>query len=100
MARECETQPDSRQRTRLEHFGRPAGSAGLESGSAAPNQVRMSSGRPRPPRNSGTWLDVEPDVQDVAVADDIGLPLQPLLPVLRPLRVRAELDEVAPVDDL
>src|SRR3982751_2462292 len=42
MARECETQPDSRQRTRLEHFGLLAGSAGLESGSAAPNQVRMS----------------------------------------------------------
>ena len=45
-------------------------------------------------------LDVEADVQDVAVADDVGLSLEPLLALLRDLGVRAELDEVVPVDDL
>src|SRR5512141_2478535 len=45
-------------------------------------------------------LDVEADVQHVAVLDDVGLAFEPLLAMLRDLGVRAELDEVAPVDDL
>ena len=45
-------------------------------------------------------LDVEADVQHVAVLDDVGLPLEALPPVLCDLGMRAELDEVAPVDDL
>src|SRR5205809_559468 len=42
---------------------------------------------------------VEADVQDVAVAHDVGLPLEPLLPLAGDLRVRAQFDQVAPVDD-
>jgi hypothetical protein len=44
--------------------------------------------------------DVEADVQDVAVLDDVRLPLETLPAVLRHLGVRAELDEVAPADHL
>ena len=41
-------------------------------------------------------LDVEADVQDVAVLDDVGLPLEPLRPAPRRLGVRAGVEEVAP----
>src|SRR5215472_17310164 len=44
--------------------------------------------------------DVEADVQDVAVLDDVRLPLEPLLAVARALGVRARLDEVVPADHL
>ena len=45
-------------------------------------------------------LDVEADVHDVAVLDDVGLPLEPLEPPPRGLRMRAALEEIVPVDDL
>src|SRR5256714_678592 len=45
-------------------------------------------------------LDVEPDVQDVAVLDLVGLAFEPLEAAFRGLRVRAGLDQVVPADDL
>src|SRR5215218_2352600 len=55
-------------------------------------------GERRPLRTDAS--DVEANVQHVAVADDVGLALQPLERALRRLRVRAGLDEVLPVDHL
>ena len=46
--------------------------------------------RPRPADSASQaapTLDVEADVEDVAVADDVGLPLQPLRPAPRRLGV-------------
>ena len=45
-------------------------------------------------------LDVEPDVEDVAVADDVGLPFEPLVAAPGDLGVRARFDELLPVHDL
>ena len=45
-------------------------------------------------------LDVEADVQDVAVLDDVRLALEPLQALARRLRVRAGADEVVRVDHL
>ena len=45
-------------------------------------------------------LDVEADVQDVAVLDDVRLAFEPLEAASRGLRVRAGLDEVVPADHL
>src|SRR5258707_6117503 len=52
-------------------------------------------------RSSGdSDSDVEADVEHVAVFDDVGLALEPLLAPARDLGVRAELDEVVPADHL
>ena len=40
-------------------------------------------------------LDVEADVQDVAVLDLVGLPLEPLRAALRRLGVRAGVEQIA-----
>src|SRR6185312_17362797 len=45
-------------------------------------------------------LDVEANVQDVAVLDDVRLAFEPLEAASRGLRVRAGLDEVYPADHL
>src|SRR5262245_35250503 len=44
--------------------------------------------------------DVEADVQDVAVLDHVGLPLEALLPAPRRLGVRAGVEQVVPAHDL
>src|SRR5581483_3273690 len=94
---------------------RTAGGVGAPAGNLVPlrgNQVPLTPWEPPldPGGNlvagaAGTRLPagrshVEADVEDVAVADDVRLPFEPLLALLRHLRVRAELDEVAPIDDL
>src|SRR5439155_1013789 len=48
----------------------------------------------------GRLLDVEADVQHVAVLDHVGLPLEALLAPLHDLGPRACLDEVVPTDHL
>src|SRR5262249_37075714 len=45
-------------------------------------------------------LNVEADVQDIAVADDVRLALERLHPAACSLGVRARVDEVAPADHL
>ena len=71
--------------------------------------VDLARQRPRPPSRgregeagrAGRDLaarrsDVEADVQDVALADDVVLPLEPLEAALAHLRARGALDQVAP----
>ena len=57
-------------------------------------EPHMPAGAYDPPAPSA--LDVEADVQDVAVLDDVRLALEALLARARRLRVRARLDEVVP----
>src|SRR5207253_3942009 len=45
-------------------------------------------------------LDVEADVEDVAVLDDVRLPLEPLLALPRGLGMRARRDEIVPPQHL
>src|SRR6266571_7803959 len=53
-----------------------------------------------PRRDAEPSLDVEPDVEHVAVLHLVGLALEPLQAATRRLRVRAGLDEVVPADHL
>ena len=53
-----------------------------------------------PPLSAMSGLDVEADVQDVAVPNGVGLALESLETALRRLGVGARLDEVLPVDHL
>src|SRR5262245_63074560 len=70
-------------------------SAAPDSRSARPRSRSSASAA-----HAGAQLHVEPDVQHVAVADDVGLALEALLPAARRFRVRARLDQVVPVDHL
>ncbi len=57
--------------------------------------VALAGRRPRRRR-----LDVEADVDDVAVLDDVRLALEPLQPAAGRLGVRSALEQVVPADDL
>jgi hypothetical protein len=59
--------------------------------------VGLADGNSRPRRLPSR---AEPDVEHVAVLDDVGLALQALEAALGGLRVRAGLDEVVPADHL
>src|SRR5437588_7038487 len=62
--------------------------------------MRCQVGRTAHGRPWAVRLDVETDIQHVAVADDVRLALQALLPAPGGLGVRAGVDQVLPVDHL